>query len=100
MNIDVHLLEVATGERAVYQTETYDAADVQSGEIDHGVRWMWDEGNYGCDCNRELFFCWAIGRDEPDDLECGDGERFVVDRIVERGTERVIFTDATGLDAP
>jgi hypothetical protein len=25
--------------------------------------YIWDEGNYSCDCNRHLFFQWAAGVD-------------------------------------
>jgi hypothetical protein len=37
---------------------------------------IWSEGNFGCDCNRELFF----ENHEIDDreLKCGDGVRFSV----------------------
>ncbi|HEX9812083.1 MAG TPA: hypothetical protein VGA88_08365 [Burkholderiales bacterium] len=40
---------------------------------DGGSVFLWTEGNYGCDCNRHLFFERAFGR-EPDDDEhvCGD----------------------------
>lgn len=34
-----------------------------------GARFMWTDGNYGCDCNRHLWFERAAGRDphrEPD----------------------------------
>lgn len=47
--------------------------------VNHELPWeshshfMWTEGNYGCDCNRHLFFERAKGR-EPDDDECGCGE--------------------------
>ena len=34
---------------------------------------IWEEGNYGCDCNRDLFFNYAIGKkyDEIKDKKCG-----------------------------
>lgn len=40
--------------------------------------YIWEEGNFSCDCNRELFF--ARAGDEDDDLDgpCGDQERFSV----------------------
>lgn len=37
---------------------------------------LWSEGNYGCDCNRHLFFARAANDGEPD-VECGDG-RFAI----------------------
>lgn len=42
--------------------------------------WQFTEGNFGCDCNRELWFEAADGNHLPVDgkLECGDGARFRV----------------------
>lgn len=35
---------------------------------------IWQDGNYSCDCNRYLFFERADGKTpEWDDGECGDG---------------------------
>ena len=31
--------------------------------------YIWEDGNYACDCNRHLFFERAVGN-EPDDSEC------------------------------
>lgn len=38
--------------------------------------WMWTDGNYGCDCNRALFFGYAAGLkyDDMPDRECTEGE--------------------------
>jgi len=42
------------------------------------MEYMWLDGNYSCDCNRELFFRRAAGEDPAlDDVTCGDG-RFVL----------------------
>ena len=37
---------------------------------------LWFDGNYSCDCNRELFF--EGGKMDDRDLKCGDGVRFSV----------------------
>lgn len=44
-----------------------------------GLTWhgpfIWEEGNFCCNCNRHLFFLWAVGEDEPEDddgFPCGD----------------------------
>ena len=44
-----------------------------------GHEFLWTEGNFGCDCNRHLFFERAAG-DEPawDDLECGQSAYTIV----------------------
>jgi len=36
--------------------------------------YIWDEGNFACDCNRKLFFCRAGNEDEPEEIPCGDGK--------------------------
>ena len=36
--------------------------------------WIWEEGNYSCDCNRSLFFYRAGGEDEPEGIQCSDGK--------------------------
>jgi hypothetical protein len=46
---------------------------------------MWSEGNYSCDCARRRFFAKAIGEDDPDPGECGDGAfsvRIKLDNLV------------------
>jgi hypothetical protein len=50
------------------------------GDWTAGHRFLWLEGNFGCDCNRELLFCRAADEDEPDfdDLSCGEGRYSLV----------------------
>ena len=50
------------------------------------TEYMWTDGNYGCDCNRLLFWLRAKNEDEPDfeDLECGEGG-FSIVSVVENG---------------
>jgi hypothetical protein len=36
--------------------------------------YMWEEGNYSCDCNRRLFFERANGEDEDIDSQCTGGK--------------------------
>ena len=47
-----------TGEMRVYEDDG-----------DYNWEFLWEEGNYSCDCNRHLFFERAAGR-EPEDGEC------------------------------
>jgi hypothetical protein len=67
---NVHITDTATGDTRIMRFE-------RSWE-DH-YDYLWSEGNYSCDCNRNIFFCRAASRDEPDDedIECGEG-RFLV----------------------
>ena len=43
---------------------------------DEGWEFQWTEGNFGCDCNRALFFARAKGEPDPDQ-ECG-GEAYTL----------------------
>lgn len=89
MKIDAHITDVKTGETALYRDD-YDNTGSDMFSAEECIEYMWSEGNYACDCNRELFFAAAKGLPEPD-YRCGDG-RFAV-RVVERGTDRVIYED-------
>ena len=39
---------------------------------DDATEFLWTDGNYGCDCNRYLFFCRAAGASEDDPPDCGE----------------------------
>lgn len=82
MQIDVHIVDTKTGEHAVYRSD-YE-------ELDE-LKFIWSEGAYACDCNRSLFFNHALGRQDETRL-CGH-ERFLVEKIVERGTEHILYEE-------
>lgn len=82
MNLQVDIRENATG-RTV--TDTW-------------PDWMfnkfwWEEGNACCDCNRELFFVRAMGLDDPEETECGDGRYSV--RLSDADTGEVLYDEIT-----
>ena len=55
MKFTVQIKEIATGKVVEY----HDDFEPWEGEYDHpwtGLEYMWSEGNYACDCNRELYF--------------------------------------------
>jgi hypothetical protein len=55
---------------------------------------IWEEGNYSCDCNRELFFLRAKHESEESVLNqnrCTDG-RFSV-KIKEAQTGRILYSE-------
>lgn len=83
--IEIRITCVATGEAFRYTEQIDD---------DEGLNWQWSDGNYGCDCNRRLFFHRAKGIDEPAEHRCGEGAFYV--QITEAGN--VIFDD--GPEAP
>jgi hypothetical protein len=41
---------------------------------DEALRFMFEDGNYSCDCNRALFIARALGRPEPKDTPCNGRE--------------------------
>jgi hypothetical protein len=48
-----HITHKPSGKTAVYEDSfTHDTW----GDCLHAMKWAWTEGNYGCDCNRSLFF--------------------------------------------
>ena len=51
--------------------------------LDEGIEYLWNEGNYACDCNRELFWCRLEGKDDPNS-PCSD-DRFDVVSVTENG---------------
>ena len=72
-----------TGETREYKTELLTTDDYDG-------TWQWDEGNYGCDCNRRLFFERANGV-ELDLCSTPCGEEFFSVELVKDGV--VIYSD-------
>jgi hypothetical protein len=55
-------------------------------------RFNWTENNYSCDCNRELFFWRAVGRETiGEHRECSDGDYSV--KITDAITGRVLLDE-------
>ncbi len=82
----VHITKVATGEiRQMQETCVWDESAV----------WLWEEGNYSCDCNRELFFCRAGGDPEPPDEGPCTRDRFTV-RITDPSGEELYDSTTDG----
>lgn len=78
--IDIHLRRVVDGEVRLVREEAYP-----------GWEFMWSDGNYGCDCNRQLMFDQISGG-EPTPHEggmCGH-ERFAIDCVTDAKTGAVI----------
>lgn len=86
---DVYLLDTTTGERRVYESWQIEPDADGYG----GCEFMFKEGNYSCDCNRELFFKRAGGED-PDvgSVECGE-RRYRVEKIVNVETKMVVYQE-------
>jgi len=76
-----------------YVVTIRDNADSETVEYEVNFPWsdytmfMWKDGNWGCDCNREGMFAFAKGIEPSCDPECGDGVRYSVLRaVLEDGT--------------
>lgn len=65
----IRIVRVSDGAVALYHDEWWTEPDDEWS----GSYYIWQEGNYGCDCNRELFFSRARGEDPPDEHECSIG---------------------------
>lgn len=82
--IRVQMLNTETGERRTFEDELYTTPDYDG-------LFIWDEGNYGCDCNRHLFFGRAAGI-EPHDGVCGQG-KYVVESIVRLSDGELLYSE-------
>lgn len=83
--IVVHLHEIATGRKGIHR----DLGHWVDGEFNP---FIWQMGNYGCDCNRALFLARALGEPEPADenLTCSN-ERIRV--RIETVHGEMLYTD-------
>lgn len=54
-------------------------------------QFWWEEGNAGCDCNRELFFLRARGENDDVETKCGEA-RFSV-RLEDADTGKLLYED-------
>jgi hypothetical protein len=56
--------------------------------------YVWREGNFACDCNREQFFLSRLGRPEPpiEAVACTIG-RYRVERIVRLSDVKVVYME-------
>jgi hypothetical protein len=62
---------------------------LQNFEWSDGSLYWWTEGNFGCDCNRNMQFQRAKGIKEEniEDIKCGDDRFFIEKAIFESGLE-------------
>ncbi len=63
-----------------------------------GYEWfgdfIWEEGNYACDCNRQLFFERSVDPEWDTDEEhtCGDGRYLIMSIYLEDGS--VVYSES------
>jgi len=87
MKIDVYIKNNETGEVRVYHDD-FNWQDYEGGTALSRILYQYGEGNYSCDCNRELFFARSVG-EEGDDVSCSE-TRFTITKITNRATGEVI----------
>lgn len=82
MRLDFHITDEATGETVVYRDEQ-EYSEEWDDEDPNPTLFIWEEGNYSCDCNRRLFFERAKGNDPGLNQPCGETRYSVLgyDRI-------------------
>lgn len=82
-----HITKLSTGETRLKEFKIY------SEDAEDELRYMWGDGNYGCSCNRGIF--WEGFDVIPDDYtreSCSDGyEHYHVKCIGEDGS--VLYED-------
>lgn len=79
MSYQVLIRNNATGEERLYQYD-FDWGD--------SSLFLWTEGNYGCDCNRSLFFRRAVGEKVgcTESVDCGETAFSIPYAIMPDGT--------------
>ena len=77
----VYIRDNNTREIRVYQ---------ENHDWDDSYIFQWAEGNYSCDCNRELFFGRACGEERWGKTECGQG-RFSISIALPSG--EVVYSE-------
>lgn len=57
---------------------------------ENSPQYQWADGNYGCDCNRALFFARAGGEPDPDEYPCGETRFYVPFAVLDDGSTVLI----------
>lgn len=65
----IYIRNNETGEVRQYADELIEGWDAGQPSI-----FIWEDGNFSCDCNRRLFFARVKGEDEDWEGDCSDGK--------------------------
>lgn len=68
----------------------HEAIGILDDNEDMPSSYIWEDGNYACDCNRELFFERAKGN-ELDDTTCGENRYSV--RLINPVDGRIFYDE-------
>lgn len=96
MTYKVAIRKNETGEVRIRTIEGLDWHKADGGD---DMYW-WTEGNFGCDCNRELEFERAGGNDPNLGTKCGDERYSVLYAELPDGTRIEIDTDDAATSPP
>ena len=55
------------------------------------IDYAWSEGNFSCDCNRELFFLRGQGIEPSNSPDCGEGK--YVAEVSNAETNEIYYTE-------
>jgi hypothetical protein len=86
LRVQISITRVSDGKNATYWD---DEGLYQNGEYDG--TFIWEDGNFSCDCNRSIFFHKALGEPEAVEAECGES-KFRVDFIKDE-TGKIWYRD-------
>ncbi len=97
VHLDAYITLISSGEQVVY----HDSYDIDTNDIpSHRDDWqgaysfIFEDGDYKCDCNRALFFERAKTGDDSIwvDCECGNS-LYRLDKLVVRETGEIIYSE-------
>lgn len=57
--------------------------EVRKSDWQNSSGFWWTDGNYGCDCNRDLEFMHAADEQSQEDASCGDMKKYVVQIVLD-----------------
>lgn len=80
------MLKITIRKNATLESRSYESDSDKYGSVEY----IWGDGNYGCDCNRALFFARAGGEEDPVDIPCGE-TAFDVE-VIDATSGTVIYT--------
>jgi hypothetical protein len=91
----VSLTHVNSGETVEFE-ETWDYPGyVRDDDWEHDPVFLWSDGNYSCNCNRDLFFHWNKGdknyRHSDGSKDCGHFDNYRVNWIRNLETGNIVY---------
>lgn len=79
--VNIRLTKVDTGESVEYADFIYDST------------FIWSDGSFACNCNRDIFFRKHTDGSESPDLGCGEYPKYRVDWIRDAVTNEAIYAE-------